>query len=185
MIKINLVPQEILDKEKQKRYVFLASICAGFVVVLFLGLSFFHFYKGVRLQKHLKEQQVKLKSLEAIVRQVEELERKAAAVRARLNVITDLLKSRPLQPNFMEDLLKTFPSGVWLKSLQTSNKGKGLDVNMGAVSLSSEDIAEWLRVLESSERFHKPALGSINVSVAEGTSAFSMKVSYTPRGGKA
>src|SRR2546430_11135800 len=31
-----------------------------------------------------------------------------------LNVMQDLLVSRPLYPHFMEDLLRTLPSGVWL-----------------------------------------------------------------------
>ena len=61
-----------------------------------------------------------LKKLETIVRQVEALEAKVRAVRARMNVIKDLLSARELYPRFMTEILKTFPAGVWITGMTTA-----------------------------------------------------------------
>jgi len=47
MIKVNLVPAEILKKEEQRRQMVLVGIGAGFLAVIFAGISFMHFHKRI------------------------------------------------------------------------------------------------------------------------------------------
>jgi Tfp pilus assembly protein PilN len=183
MIKINLIPKEILDKELQKQQAIQAGLVAGFFLLIVAGFSLGHYYKSARLERQLRESQDRLKKLEAIVAEVEELERTANAVRARLGVIVELVKARPLYPRFMEDLLRSLPSGVWLANLSTQNEGSNLKISVSAKSISNEDIAQWLRQLESSDRFVEPVLGPISVS-GSGTEArthtFTLTMKYIP-----
>ncbi len=183
MIKVNLVPQEILDKEAQKQQALQVGVVMGVFVLVLAGVSFGHYYKKVKLVKELAEMEAQLKKLEVIVQQVEALEAKASAVRARLNVMEDLIKSRELYPGFMTDLLKTFPPGVWLTSLTTTGAGKGLTVSMGAMARTPEDVSEWLRTLQKSERFSNPTIGAINMGAAGGNS-FAMNAVYAPPAAK-
>lgn len=177
MIKINLVPQEILDKEIQKQRLVQVGIAAGFLFLIFAGVSFKHYYRGVTLAKTLAEQEAKFDKLAKIVAQVEALEQQAKAVRGRLDVMKELNRSRPLYPRFMGDLLSTFPKGVYLKSLTTTTAGMKIVVSMGAESVSSQDVSDWYRTLEVSEKFHGPKMGALSLT-PEGIVNFSMAVDY-------
>ncbi|MBI3548973.1 MAG: PilN domain-containing protein [Elusimicrobia bacterium] len=166
MIKINLVPQEILAKEAQRQQSIQAGIAGVIVLVLFGVMSAAHVIKAQRLEAHLKERQAEFDRLKKIVEQVEELERKAAAVRARLNVITDLLKGRPLYPYFMKDLVGTMPADVWFTGVTTTvGSGNQLTVTLNANSGSAGSISLWMRNIQGSGTFTEPAIsGAISVT---------------------
>ncbi len=58
MIKVNLVPQEFLDRELQKQRLAQVSVVAGCLAIIFLGVSVSYYYKGVGLAKRLGEAEV-------------------------------------------------------------------------------------------------------------------------------
>lgn len=181
MIKINLVPREILDKEVQRLRAVQAGAAGAVVLVLLLLLSAAHWWRSVSLNNLLTERELEYKKLEEIVKKVEELEHTAQALRSRLQVVTDLLKGRPLYPYFMMDMSSSLPPSVWLKQLETATgTGNQLSVKTQAVSLSSEGISEWMRSLVKSGRFSEPGLSAITVSDT-GTGKqhnFSLSTSY-------
>jgi Tfp pilus assembly protein PilN len=179
MIKINLVPQDILDKERRHRQGMQFAVVSGILAVLLLLVSFFHWHKGVQLEKQLKADQVEFDRLKKLADEADEFERQAQAVRTRLNAMQDLLTGRALYPHFMEALLRTFPSGVWITNMTTSSDSAGVKANMAAKSLTSMDVAQWLRTLEKSSEFRDPVLGGpITVDPADRTSTFSMSARY-------
>ena len=92
----------------------------GSAIALVLALvSGIHYQTKVGLADLLKGREAKLKTLQAIVDQVNAFEVRAKAVRARLAVMTDLVQSRDLYPVFMTDLIESFPDGVWIGPLTT------------------------------------------------------------------
>lgn len=179
MIKVNLVPQELLDREVQKQRLAQGSVAAGFLAIIFLGVSFSHYYKGVALEKRLVEAEAEFKRLEAIVKQVEELEAKAKAVKSRLDVIQDLLVARAFYPRFMTELLKNLGDGVWLVSLSASGSPADLAVNMACQATGPEAATAWLRQLQASTSFKDPSIGAI-VLAGDGLVTFPMSVRYRP-----
>ncbi|MFA6029926.1 MAG: PilN domain-containing protein [Elusimicrobiota bacterium] len=182
MIRVNLVPQEILDREVAQLRTKQAAVLGAVLAVILAAVSVLHFWRAVSLESQYKIDKAELDRLQKIVAQVEELERTAAQVRARLNVIVDLMKYRTLYPRFMEDLVKTLPSGVTLTGLSTVGDQKGLMVTMTCRSLSSDDVAAILRAFEGSDRFKEPVLtGGISISGLGGESSFSMTVKYAPQ----
>lgn len=185
MIKVNLVPPEILDKAHAKQRVLQSAVAGGFVVLILVLVSVGHFFKLERLQAKLKKDEADLKKLEVIVKKVEELEKTAAAVRARLGVITDLLKSRPLFPYFMADFVRSVPAGVRVTALTTSGGGSAvgaLKLNITASARANEDIASWVKKMEDSGRFSAVELGPVSAadSGGEKASAFTLTTVYTP-----
>jgi hypothetical protein len=68
-----------------------AALTGGLLAVAMILASMAHWFGLYRLQNDYSYKESKLKNLGAIVAQVEELEKAAAAVRARLGVIEDLL----------------------------------------------------------------------------------------------
>lgn len=180
MIRINLVPGDILSKAAQKQQTVQIAMVGGALGVLIVGVSVLHYMKAVRLKKELAVAQEELKRLEEVVKKVQEAEAKAAAVRQRLKVIDDLLKERALYPYFMSDLAATVPLGIWVKSCQTAtNPNKSLKLNMQLEANTSEDVATWYRNMEANGKFSTMEMGAVSVS-AERTLAFSLTAVYTP-----
>lgn len=184
MIKVNLVPKEILAKAQQKEQMILASLAGTVVIALVVLLSLGHVYRLKRLEKRLAEEEGKLKKLEVIVAKVEELERTATAVRARLNVITDLLKGRPLYPYFMSDFAKSVPLGVRVKLLSTMGGGSAaapLKLQITAEAKTNDDISDWVNAMDGSGRFTNTEMGAVTaVEAGDRVFNFTLVSLYTP-----
>jgi Tfp pilus assembly protein PilN len=164
MIKVNLVPAEILAKARQRQLMLQAALVGS---VLAFGLVFIsggHWFGLYRLQNDYTYKESKLKKLGAIVAQVEELEKASAAVRARLSVIEDLLKGRAFYPFFMSDFARTVPAGVRVSSMNTATQPNSVKLTISAVASTNEDIAAWVRTLQTTAHFSGIELGPVNSS---------------------
>lgn len=184
MIKINLVPVEFLAKARQKQQALQAAVVGIVLALLVAGISVLHVVKEKRLAAELARNEAELSKLAAIVAQVEELDRQASAVRARLKVITDLLKGRPLYPYFMSDFAKSLPSGVFIKTLGTvTQAGNTLRLTISAESRSSEEIAAWIRNMGETGKFSGMEMGAVTVSGEGAAKAylFTMTCAYKPK----
>lgn len=179
MIKVNLVPQDILDRELQRQRTIQAGVILSVLGIVLAGVSLLHYTQAISLDRQLAKDKKELDTLKAIVSQVEQLEQTAQAVRARLNVIEELLVGRPLYPYFMQDVVATFPPGLWITSLNTTPDGGGLKVAMNAKAISSDDVSKWLRTLESSKKFSQPVISAIAFDLDK-VSSFSMNLKYNP-----
>ncbi|OGR88267.1 MAG: hypothetical protein A3J74_01565 [Elusimicrobia bacterium RIFCSPHIGHO2_02_FULL_57_9] len=184
MIKINLVPSEILAKAQQRQQNIQAAAVAVFLAAVVILLSLGRWATLKNLESTLGENHARLKKLEIVVAKVEELERTAAAVRARLNVMNDLLKSRPVYPYFMSDFVRSVPLGVRITNLNTAGGGSTagpLKLNMTAESRSNEDIASWVKNMEQSGKFSLIELGAVTTAEgAERSYSFTLTTVYTP-----
>ena len=185
MIRVNLAPPELLDKEIAQQRTVQVGIAAGVVAVLIAGVSFLHYNSAVKWEKQLKADEAEFDRLQKIGAQVEELEQKAKHMRTQLATISDLRKSRAVYPRFMEDLLKLLPPGVWLTNLSTVSDPAGttLSVSISCKSGASEDVASFLRTLETSDRFKDGQLSggiTVNVLPTAVENVFSMTMKYSP-----
>lgn len=185
MIKVNLVPQEILDKETQRQRAMQVGVVAAFFAVILVVVSLSHYRAKTVLVSQLAEEKDKLKKLQTIVDQVSAFEAKAAVVRSRLGVMNDLIKSRELYPTFMADLIESFPNGVWIKRLGTTTQDGGvLDLSIPASANSTRDVTNWLRTLESSPLFSETKISPIAIAV-DGKHTFNMTMKYRAAAQKA
>ncbi|MBI5596125.1 MAG: hypothetical protein HY928_08565 [Elusimicrobia bacterium] len=182
MIRVNLVPQEILDKELQKQRLAQVSVAAGCLALVFAGISFSHYYKGVQLEARRVEAEAEFKRLEAIVKQVEELEAKARAVKGRLDVIRDLLTARSFYPQFMGRLLEIIGDGVWMKGISVAGASPELVVSLQCQASSSEAATKWLRALQDAVHFKDPVMGALSID-PDGGVTFPMTIKYKPADG--
>lgn len=179
MIKINLIPPELLEKEERKKKILLAG-SAGLALLAAIGLlSFQHWNKVVSRQERLEALQREVQAIQTTVDQVQEIEKSIASIQSRLDVIQSLLKGRTLYPNFMEDLARHMTAGIWLTSLSTQQSGAdGLKLTMSVTALSQNHIAEWLRTLEQSDRFTEVSLsGAISAQETAQATLYSFNLS--------
>ena len=180
MIKVNLVPAELLAKAKQRQMMLQGAVLGSLLALVLVVVSLGHWYGKYTLEITLAVDQAELKRLDAVVKQVEELEKAAAAVRARLNVIEDLLLGRAYYPIFMSEFARSVPGGVRVMTMGTTITTPGtLKLSITAVANSNEDIAAWVKTLEKNIKFGSIELGAVSVSGVAYT--FSMTATYTSK----
>lgn len=163
MIKVNLVPAEILAKSKARVVLFQAAFVVSLLAVVLAGISFGHWYGKRSLQITLIEKEARLKQLERIVAQVKELEKVAKVVKGRLDVIQELISGRYFYPIFMSDFARSVPSGVKVNSMGTSPTAPDtIKLTIAAVANANEDIAAWVKALEKHAKFEAVEFGAVS-----------------------
>jgi Tfp pilus assembly protein PilN len=171
VIKINLVPAEVLIQEQKKRRTLQAGAAGVMIAVVVVLVSLWHL-NSVRVEEvKLKANQTELAKLQKVVDQVKELESTAKAVQNRLSVITSLLTGRFLYTVFLDDWAHALSPGVWITTLTTTASGAGLNLQIGANARDQSDIADWLRALQTSAKFSNVELGAVALS-GSGTDSF-------------
>jgi len=181
MIKINLVPAEILAKAKQKQQILQVSAVAVLGLIILAGVSLAHYWKLDRLERQYAYDQGELKKLQVVVDKVTALEKTKADLKSHLDVIDNLLKGRPMYPYFMSDFVRSVPAGVHIKDMSTSGGGSSaspVKVKVTAEARTEEDIASWTKKLADSGRFSGVELGA--VTLGEKGFSFSLTSTYTP-----
>ncbi len=180
MIKVNLVPSEILAKAKQRQLLLQAAVLGSLMALILVAISFGHWYGKHTLEITLTVDEAELKRLDAVVKQVEELDKAAAAVRARLSVIENLLLGRAYYPIFMSDFARSVPAGVRVNAMNTAAVSPGvIKVAITAVANSNEDIAAWVKTLEKNAKFGLVELGGVTASGV--TYTFGITATYTSK----
>lgn len=180
MIKINLVPAEILAKARQRQLALQAAVIGSLLALVLVLVSLGHWYGKRSLEFELATNEAELKRLDRVVKQVEELEKAAAAVRARLNVIESLLLGRTFYPVFMSEFARSVPGGVKVASMNTVITTPGtIKLTISAVANSNEDIAAWVKTLEKNSKFALIELGAVTASGAAYN--FGMTATYTSK----
>jgi type IV pilus assembly protein PilN len=181
MIKVNLVPAEILSKAKQRVLMMQAAAVGAIFLVILTGVSFGHWFGKHQLEQRLAYDESELKRLDAIVKQVDELEKAAAAVRARLSVIEDLLRGRSFYPIFMSEFARSVPGGVKVNSMAAAPAGAGaVKLTISAIANSNEDIAAWAKALEKNPKFSLVELGAVS-NAGGGLYNFAVTTVYTSK----
>ncbi len=183
MIKINLVPGDILAKAQQRQKALqlgLAGAAAAFLIVL-ASLGFLA--RLHHLQSQLAADQVELKRLDTVVAKVKEEEALAAQLRARLKVIDDLDCGRRAYPYFMSDFVRSVPAGVRVKSLDTTGGGSQLKLSISAEARTNDDIRAWVRRMEEMGRFTSIELGVVTTqeSAVGSLRSFTLTAAHTPQ----
>ncbi|MDD5302210.1 MAG: PilN domain-containing protein [Elusimicrobia bacterium] len=180
MIKVNLVPAEILAKAKQRQLLLQAAVLGSLMALVLVVVSFGHWYGKHTLEITLAADEGELKRLDRVVKQVEELEKAAAAVRARLSVIEDLLLGRSFYPVFMSEFARSVPAGIKVNSLATTAQAPGtIKLVITAVANTNEDIAAWVKTMEKNAKFGVIELGAVTASGA--AYSFAMTATYTSK----
>jgi Tfp pilus assembly protein PilN len=181
MIKINLLATESIKKEEPKEIIALAVI----VMVVFCAVGIVNYLIKVsdfaNLETKINQAQNELKKYESIVSQVDALQATKAVLETKKNVINNLMAGSLTYPVFMEELLRTLPQNVWLKTMNTLTNSDGtMKVDITADALDVYSVADLITALSSNRDFDKVDLGPITTSADPKmpTSSFTMNFIY-------
>lgn len=159
MAHINLLPwREKLRKERQQQL----GIAAGLALVVtagLMGLVHLHIEGMIEHQQgrnmFLRQEITKM---DALIKQIDELEKTKARLIARMQIIQQLQESRPLVVHLFDELVSTTPEGTYLKGLAQA----GSAVTIEGFAQSNTRVSAFMRNIEASEWLQDPVLQVID-----------------------
>lgn len=158
MIRINLLPfRAARKKENIRRQI---SIYVLMVAFLFIAMIYF-FIERTSTLNGLKEEeqrlQVELKTYEATIKRIAELEKKIKEIRAKLDVIKELERNKTGPVRLLDEIATAVPKEkLWLTSFK---EARGT-LTLTGTAMDNETVALFMTNLEQSEHISNVELQS-------------------------
>ena len=163
MIRINLLPR---DERQVRRSIVMPKFGALLpVLVLLLVAALFTAFSVVqamqvgRLKVDIARAEQEAEKLRPQIQTIQELTQKREELTRRLNVITNLDKTRLWRVKLVDELSRCIPEHLWLVSYEENGPDKVL---IEGVTFSNLLVADFMSRLEAS-----PLYGSVDLQVAE------------------
>jgi type IV pilus assembly protein PilN len=147
MARINLLPWRTERRKQREREFYmllLASAVAG-VVALFLLIG----WMGARIDNQQQRNaylQTEIKSLDAQIKEIDELDKTKSQLLTRKQIIEQLQSNRSQMVHLFDEMVKTIPDGVRL----TSMKQAGEVLTLEGVAESNARVASYMRNIDAS-----------------------------------
>ncbi len=180
MIRINLLPHRA-EKRKARQVQFIAfSVIALIVGAVVVGLVHVAISAQIEYQErrnqYLSEQIV---LLDKQIAEIQQLKAEIAALDARKTVVEKLQSTRSDVVHLLDQMLRTLPEGVHLKTLKQS----GNKINLVGYTQSNARVSTLMRSIESSPWLESPTLIQVVATTAGGArmSEFTLDFNLTPQ----
>jgi type IV pilus assembly protein PilN len=150
MIKINLLPVREERRRigaRQEQLLFMLVLILVVFGVFYWNSATNRKISNLRLQITQADQEIQ--RLSKIVKEVEKFKADKKTLEGKIAVIDKLKTNRQVQVHYMDELNKALPTQVWIEFYQQ----KGTSLVLRGKSLSTEDIADFMRNLEASGYF--------------------------------
>ncbi len=139
MLKINLLPGEILRKRERRDFIIFVSIC-GAVAVLVCSLYFFPFNPEItRVKKRLELVQSQAQEYQPILGQIKKITQNNDQLQLCLDSLRSVVIRQSCWPRILYEISKALPENIWLKEIKKDGdtsfikiKGSSLTQTMGA-----------------------------------------------------
>lgn len=176
MAQINLLPwRERLREERRREFL---TIMVG-VIIIAGGLIFLvdRYFSGEINTQEARNSFLRgeIQQLDAMVAEINQLREQKEAIRARMNVITDLQGTRPVIVRIFDELVKTLPGGVYYSSIERTDQ----NISLEGVAESYARITELMRRLDASAWFMETNLSDISAEEGEDPTSESLSFSIT------
>lgn len=163
MIRINLLPRE--DRQVRRSFqlpkvgAIMPVLVLLLVAALFTAFSVVQAMQVGRLKADIARAEREMETLRPQIQMIQELTQKREELTRRLNVITELDKTRLWRVRLVDELSKCIPQHLWLVSYQETGP---LQVEVEGVTFSNLLVADFMSRMEAS-----PLYGSVDLIVAE------------------
>lgn len=158
MARINLLPwREWERKRKQREFAGMAAAGALFAAIAAVigHVQMENMISGQEDRNRFLEGEIK--TLDARITKIKDLESTKAKLLARMNVIQELQSNRPVSVHLMDELVRTLPDGVHLKKFTQ----KGAELTMDGVAQSNARVSAYMRNIDGSLWVGNPKLNVI------------------------
>lgn len=163
MIRINLLPRE--DRQVRRSIqlpkvgALMPVLALLLVAALFTGFSVVQAMQVSRLKADIDRAEREAERLRPQIQTIQELTSKREELTKRLNVITELDKTRLWRVRLVDELSKCVPDHLWLTSYEETGPNQ---VQVEGVTFSNLLVADFMSRMEAS-----PLYGTVDLVVAE------------------
>lgn len=172
MAKINLLPwREERRRQKTNEYYTLMGLLAGLAAASIFTVQFYINQK-IDFQNRNRNQfiQNEITILDAKLKEIEDLEKTKESLIARMNVIQDLQRSRPLIVHLFDELVYTVPEGLWLTSIDQN----GTTLTIQGKAESNARVSAYMRNIDGSKWMRNPLLEVIEADKDQRNAEFKL-----------
>ncbi len=164
MAHINLLPwREEQRAERQKEF---AVMAVGGAVIAALLVLLVH----LRLNGLIDDQErrnafleTEIAELDKQIAEIKDLESTKNTLLARMNIIQQLQRNRPLSVHLVDELVRTLPDGVYIT--QFTQKDTGL--TMSGIAQSNARVSAYMRNIHGSSWLANPLLDVIKTEIRD------------------
>jgi Tfp pilus assembly protein PilN len=160
-------------------------VAGGFILGILIGAGWWYLKTRTlsERQETVANKSVEAQRLEAIIKEVEEYQKRKDSLQTRIDLINNLKQSQKGPVRIMDQISKDLPDLVWLDKLSMSGglisiEGRGLNPNA---------IANFVENIKSDSFFEEPDLSSMTGASVSGktpvyTFVMNFKFTYAPKG---
>jgi type IV pilus assembly protein PilN len=163
MPRINLLPWREAERKRRQRefgVAVIGAVVAGAVVV---GLTMFAYSQMISGQNQRNERlKTEISELEKSIKEIDGLERQKERLMARMEIITQLQKSRPEIVHLFDEVARQLPEGVYL----TGMKQTGSRVEVQGVAQSSTRVSALMRQIDASQWLADPEVQKVETKTS-------------------
>lgn len=155
MPRINLLPWRAAERKQRQQQLALWSVfavAAAGIVTLLAWMTMAGRIQGQNERNALLNSEIE--KLDQQITEILGLEAQRARMRARMDVIEKLQRSRPEVVHLFDQLVRTLPDGVYLSSVKQTEKR----LELKGVAQSSTRVSALMRNLDASEWMDNPEL---------------------------
>jgi type IV pilus assembly protein PilN len=180
MIRINLLPVRAKKKRNTSIYqiVAMGGVLMVAVVTAFTAHTVYD-NQATEREKKVADNVASIKNLEAIIGEVNQLDKQKQRLLAQLAVIDKLEKGKRGPVRVLDEMSSSIPKRVWI----TSFREQAGALSMTGSAVDNADIAEFMRALQKTPYFTEVNLKFANADVKDGATVYnfeiSCKVNYT------
>jgi len=146
MILINLLPHREAARKRQKEQFFTQLGLSALLGGIICGAVFTWYQGQINAQQDRNGfLQREIAKLDVEIKDIADLQRQIASLRARQTAVEDLQSDRNIPVHLLNELVAQLPDGVYL----TSMKQEGQSVLLAGVAQSQERVSELLRNLSN------------------------------------
>lgn len=160
---INLLPWREQKRARQQREFVGIGVAALVAAALVFGAVYYTFEQQIRIQEQRKVfLDAEIATLDSIIAEIASIRSQKDALIARMGIIQRLQTVRPEVVHLFDELAKTIPDGVYLKTLKQQDRNLAIE----GVAQSNARVSAFMRNLESSAWFDSPDLEVIHNAVS-------------------
>lgn len=152
---INLLPWRERKRARQQRDFLVTTGIALVTTGLIYGAIYYAVNQQIETQNQRKVYlENEIATLDSIIEEIRDIRTQKDALIARMEIIQQLQTVRPEVVHLFDELAKTIPDGVYLKTLKQQDRSLAIE----GVAQSNARVSAFMRNLDSSEWFDSPNL---------------------------
>jgi len=165
MAHINLLPwREELRAKKQREFLF-TLVGGGVIACLLVALVHLRLTGVIGAQEQRNQfLEDAIAEVDISIAKIKDLESTKNKLLARMHIIQELQRNRPLSVHLADELVRTLPDGVYLSGVnQKEDK-----LTMTGVAQSNARVSAYMRNIDASDWLNSPQLDVIKTTDDEG-----------------